>query len=188
MGSLMERYDDRIAGVLSCYDRVMVTGTLPGVCYAEGMTRFLYGNDIRIFDYPQFAASLRDQVRERAAALATQAGVTIAHIAKSHIRKEALVASALGRNQQHRIVRRQRAFRVGEHHEVVGRDAPVAGERGDDIRLAGHQRSVHEGGLVLHFALEAEREQSGGLIHVRREVEGLRHPRDGVTPAPTGPT
>src|SRR5712671_5479837 len=26
-GSLTERYDDRIAGVLSCYDRVVVTGT-----------------------------------------------------------------------------------------------------------------------------------------------------------------
>jgi hypothetical protein len=35
MGSpLVERYDDRIAGVLSCYDRVVVTGTLPTVCYA----------------------------------------------------------------------------------------------------------------------------------------------------------
>src|ERR1700726_966425 len=40
-GSLTERYDDRISGVLSCYDRVVVTGTLPTVCYAEGMTRFL---------------------------------------------------------------------------------------------------------------------------------------------------
>ena len=77
------------------YDRVVVTGTLPGVCYAAGMTRFLYANDIRIFDYPQFAARLRDQVRERAAALAAQAGVTIAHIAKSHIRKEAVVAKVL---------------------------------------------------------------------------------------------
>lgn len=24
--SLIERYDDQIAGVLSCYDRVMITG------------------------------------------------------------------------------------------------------------------------------------------------------------------
>jgi hypothetical protein len=27
--SLTERYDDRIAGVLSCYDRVVITGTVP---------------------------------------------------------------------------------------------------------------------------------------------------------------
>jgi hypothetical protein len=39
--SLTERYNDRIAGVLSCYDRMVITGTLPGVCYAEGMTRYL---------------------------------------------------------------------------------------------------------------------------------------------------
>ena len=31
MGSgLLERYDDRTSGVLSSYDRVVITGTLPG--------------------------------------------------------------------------------------------------------------------------------------------------------------
>jgi hypothetical protein len=65
--SLAERYDGRIAEVLSCYDRVVTTGTLPGVCYADGMTRFLHGNGARIFDYPQFAMTLRDRVRDRAA-------------------------------------------------------------------------------------------------------------------------
>jgi hypothetical protein len=34
--SLIDRYDDRIAGVLSCYDRMVIIGTLPGVCYADG--------------------------------------------------------------------------------------------------------------------------------------------------------
>src|SRR5882672_9764690 len=100
-GSLTERYDDRIAGVLSCYDRVVVTGTLPTVCYAAGMTKFLYAIGVRIFDYPQFASTLRDRVRERAAALAAQAGITIEHIAKSHIRKEAVVAEVLKRRGEH---------------------------------------------------------------------------------------
>ena len=93
--SLLERYAERIAGVLSCYDRVVITGTLPGVCYAEGMTRFLHANGVRIFDYPQFAMTLRDRVRERAASLAAEAGVTIEHIGKSHIRKEDVVARVL---------------------------------------------------------------------------------------------
>ncbi len=39
-------------------------------------------------DYPPFAATLRDRVRERAASIAAQAGITIEHIAKNHIRKE----------------------------------------------------------------------------------------------------
>ena len=39
MGLITERYADQIAGVLSCFDRVIVTGTLPTLCYADGMTR-----------------------------------------------------------------------------------------------------------------------------------------------------
>ena len=99
--SLVERYDDRIAGILSCYDRIVITGTLPGICYADGMTRYLNANGIRIFDYPQFAMKLRDRVRERAASLAVETGVTIEHIGKSHIRKEAVVARVLEQRGDH---------------------------------------------------------------------------------------
>jgi hypothetical protein len=99
--SLLERYDEQIAGVLSCYDRVVITGTLPGVCYAEGMTRFLHARGVRIFDYPQFAVTLRDQVRDRAASLAAKAGVSIEHIGKAHIRKEDVVARVLKQRGDH---------------------------------------------------------------------------------------
>jgi hypothetical protein len=86
---------------LSCYDRVVVTGTLPTVCYAEGMTRFLYANQIRIFDYPEFAVTLRERVREAAASLAAEAGITIEHVAKGHVRKEAIVAKVLEQREDH---------------------------------------------------------------------------------------
>jgi hypothetical protein len=58
---LTERYRERLAGVLSCYDRIIVTGTLPGACYAKGMTGLLSARQIRIFDYPRFAEPLRDR-------------------------------------------------------------------------------------------------------------------------------
>ena len=64
---LTERYRERLAGVLSCYDRIIITGTLPGACYAKGMTGFLSARQMRIFDYPRFAEPLRDRVRDRAA-------------------------------------------------------------------------------------------------------------------------
>ena len=101
MQLLSERYRERLAGVLGCYDRIVITGTLPGACYATGMTRFLYASGVRIFDYPQFAAPLRDRVRERAAALAAAAGIKIEHIAKSHIRKEDVVAKVLAARGEH---------------------------------------------------------------------------------------
>jgi hypothetical protein len=72
--------------VLSCYDRIVVTGTLPQVCYATGMTAFLKAREVRIFDYPRFAEPLRDAIPGRAQELATSAGIAIEHIAKAHIR------------------------------------------------------------------------------------------------------
>src|SRR5947209_875760 len=59
------------------------------------MTGFLSARQIRIFDYPRFAEPLRNRVRERAAELASAAGITIEHLAKNHIRKEDVVARVL---------------------------------------------------------------------------------------------
>jgi hypothetical protein len=92
---LTDRYQERLAGTLSCYDRIVITGTLPGACYAAGMTSFLNARHIRIFDYPRFAEPLRDRIREAAQALATAQGARIEHVAKAHIRKEDLVAAVL---------------------------------------------------------------------------------------------
>jgi hypothetical protein len=41
MALLTERHADKIAGTLSCYDRIVIQGTLPGVGYAAGMTGYL---------------------------------------------------------------------------------------------------------------------------------------------------
>ena len=75
--------------MLSCYDRLVISGTLPTVRYPEGMTRYLNARGIRIFDYPDFAKTVRERVRETATALVAQAGIGIEHVAKPHIRKEA---------------------------------------------------------------------------------------------------
>ena len=88
-------------GVLSCYDRIVITGTLPGACYAAGMTSFLNAKGIRIFDHARFVEPLRERIRARAHALCAQAGIEIEHIAKSHIRKEEVVAKVLARRGEH---------------------------------------------------------------------------------------
>jgi hypothetical protein len=98
---LIERYRDRLLGVLSCYDRIVITGTLPGICYAAGMTSFLYAKGIRIFDYVHFAEPLRDQIRERAEQLAAAQGASIEYIAKAHVRKEEVVAKVLAARGEH---------------------------------------------------------------------------------------
>jgi len=94
---LVNRYAVNMHGVLSCHDRILITGTLPGACYADGMTSFLYSRGVRIFDYAQFAEPLRDRVRARALEVCAGAGLEIEHVSKSHIRKEELVQQVLAK-------------------------------------------------------------------------------------------
>ncbi len=53
MALLTERYSQQIAGTLSCYDRIVITGTIPQVCYAGGMTSYLYQHNVRILIMPR---------------------------------------------------------------------------------------------------------------------------------------
>jgi len=92
---LTKRYATNINGVLSCYDRILIIGTLPAACYAGGMTSFLFSKGIRIFDYAKFAEPLRERIRTRAQEICKAAGIEIEHVSKSHIRKEDLVARVL---------------------------------------------------------------------------------------------
>ena len=45
--------------------------------------------------------ALRERVREAAASLAAEAGIAIEHVAKGHIRKEAIVAQVLEQRGEH---------------------------------------------------------------------------------------
>ncbi len=95
MALLTERYWKQIAGTLSCYDRLVITGTIPQVCYADGMTSYLYQHNIRIFDYAKFAEPLRNELHSNAEDIAKANGIEIAFVKKQHIRKEALVQKVL---------------------------------------------------------------------------------------------
>ena len=98
---LTERYAARIAGVLGCWDRVLIFGTLPKICFAGGMTSYLYERKVRIFDYPRFAEPFRDQLRENAERLAAEAGIAIEYIRKRNFRKEDRIKQALAHRGEH---------------------------------------------------------------------------------------
>ena len=152
---LVERYDERIAGVLSCYDRIVITGTIPGICHAKGMTSYLYANGILIFDYPKFAAKLRDRLRENAAQVAEASGVGIEHITKSYIRKEDLVAKAIAKRGDH----------AGLAHVISAMEACGAYEPWHD-KKTGKTFVRPDSGKCLHYYFYFIDEELG-LIYVR---------------------
>ena len=98
---LTERYATQIAGVLSCWDRVLIFGTLPKICFAAGMTSYLYERKVRIFDYPRFAEPFRNELRENAERLAAESGLEIEFIRKRNFRKEDRIKEVLARRGDH---------------------------------------------------------------------------------------
>jgi len=88
MQNFIERHNTKIKGVISCFDRIVLTGTIPGICYAEGMTSLLFKKSIRIFDYTDFVEPMREELRLNAEKLAEENGLEIDFIRKKNFRKE----------------------------------------------------------------------------------------------------
>jgi hypothetical protein len=95
MADLVQRYGDRILGVLSCYDRVIVRGRIPGLDYAKGMEQYLRAREIRLFDFPKFAMPFREAIGNNAEQLAQANGIKVQFIRHSDVRKEDVVAKVL---------------------------------------------------------------------------------------------
>ena len=98
---LSEKYRERLDGVLHCYDRVIIIGSLHPFCYAHGMTKYLYAHQIRIFDYARFAEPLGDTIRTNAEALAKENNLTIEFIRKRTFRKEKRIQAILNKRGTH---------------------------------------------------------------------------------------
>ena len=88
MQNFIERHNTKIKGVISCFDRIVLTGTIPGICYAEGMTSLLFKKNIRIFDYTDFVEPMREEIRLNAEKLAEENGLEIDFVRKKNFRKE----------------------------------------------------------------------------------------------------
>jgi hypothetical protein len=98
---LPEKYRDQIHGVLNCYDRVILTGTLQQFCYAEGMTAYLKANHIRIFDFAKFVLPWREKIRDNAEALAKTNNLEIEFVSKKHFDKDKKIKKILAQRGGH---------------------------------------------------------------------------------------
>jgi len=95
MESFIKKYNPLISFNLSCYDRLIITGNLPEISYAQGMTKYLNSKDIRIFDYAKFAECQREILRKQIDSIVLESGVEVQYLKSRGIRKESLVSDIL---------------------------------------------------------------------------------------------
>ena len=102
MALLTERYSDKIRGVLSCFDRVILNGTIPEICHKGAMALYLNTRKIRFFDYPRWAKPFRDEIRQNAEQLARDHGLEIEFIRRhKEFRKEQRIKEIIAQRGNH---------------------------------------------------------------------------------------
>ena len=100
MELLTEKHKDKVLGTIGCYDRVVIMGTLPYLCYPSGMTCHLNHLGVRIFDYAKFAEPFRDLIRKNAENLARANGLKVHYLANPDTKTGDVIKAELTRRQK----------------------------------------------------------------------------------------
>lgn len=98
MANILERYAGQIHGTISCFDRVILFGSLPEISHLGGMVGHLKARNIPLETYYSHVMELRDKIVNAAKDLAKANGIKIQYIRKSSIRKEEIVEAELARH------------------------------------------------------------------------------------------
>ncbi len=101
MTGFIDRHSDNILGQLSCFDRIIIQGTLPDICYPGAITSFFYRSNIRIFDFKHWASPMRDVINESTRSIASDNGIEIEFILKRNFRKEERVEEIIAERGDH---------------------------------------------------------------------------------------
>ena len=80
---ITEAHKDEIYGIISCYDRIIISGTAGKFGYAGGMTAFFYEKGYRIFDFAKIFAPVTEAIKSNAERVAQENGIAIEYIRKS---------------------------------------------------------------------------------------------------------
>jgi hypothetical protein len=99
MERFIERYQDRVVGVLSGFDRLLFRGILRSICHVEGMDRFLSSQRVLYKDFGAYVQRLSEQMKEHAQTVARQAGRPLCYVASAEESKEEIARKIMERDR-----------------------------------------------------------------------------------------
>ena len=95
MSQLRDRYRAVTVGEVSCFDRVVINGTLTEICHTRAMAQYLLSGKKRILDLPRVFEPMKAEIVENAKAVAEAHGLKIEYIRRKSFRKEDRVREIL---------------------------------------------------------------------------------------------
>src|SRR4051812_39898162 len=82
------KYADRLAGVLSGFDRLVFRGTLRRLSYVAGLKDYLWDRKVRLKDFGAHAQAVTERVKEACEAAARAAKMPLQYLASADTSKE----------------------------------------------------------------------------------------------------
>src|SRR5438093_10160829 len=88
MERFVTRYQDRIAGILTGFDRMLFRGTLRSISHPNGAEIWLSSRHVLLKDFAAFAQKLTADLKAHAVRVAAEAGRPVEYLESSRISKE----------------------------------------------------------------------------------------------------
>src|SRR2546425_13272777 len=88
MERFVTRYQDRIAGILTGFDRMLFRGTLRSISYPKGAEIWLSSRHVLLKDFAALAQDLTARVKAHATQMAADARRPVEYLESSRLSKE----------------------------------------------------------------------------------------------------
>lgn len=88
MQRFVQKFADRVLGVLSGFDRLVLRGTLRQIAFVHGMNRYLLRRELRFKDFGDFAQACTEQLKRATAESAEAQGRPVIYLASAKQNKE----------------------------------------------------------------------------------------------------
>lgn len=90
MKRFIQRFSDKIIGVLSGFDRLVLRGSLRRISFPEGMMSFLWHKQVLLKEFKSYTQSVTEQLKEASCEVADRQKRPIQYLPSSKTDKEAL--------------------------------------------------------------------------------------------------
>jgi hypothetical protein len=99
MDRFAHKYNQKLLGLISGFDRLVLKGTLRPLSYPAGMMNFLFEKQVLLKEFAAYALEVTQRVKEASQQQATQLGRPIQYVACSDTRKEPMARRILQREK-----------------------------------------------------------------------------------------
>ena len=90
MSQFIQKYEEKVTGTLSGWDRIVFRGTLRMLCFVEGMMGYLWRAGVLLKDFGEHGQAMTERLIAASLAAAEKAGRPIRYLESAQTRKEDL--------------------------------------------------------------------------------------------------